>query len=261
MNYQTIRVVTDDRGIATLTLNRPHKHNAMSSDMMLEITSAANQLNADRTVRGVIITGEGKSFCAGADLGWMRDNFERNRDQRISESEKLATMLEALNNLDKPLIARVNGQAYAGGVGLISVSDIAVGDETARFSVTEARLGLTPANISWYLVNRIGVKNARRCFLTAHFFNGTEAVQLGLLDKAVASIDLDRAIEAEVHELLDCAPKAVATTKQLIRYVSGREREETSEHTATLLADCWEGEEAQGGITAFFAKKPMPWTG
>lgn len=260
MQYQTISVVTDDRGIATLKLNRPQKHNAMSSEMMAEITDAARKLNADREIRGVVLTGEGKSFCAGADLGWMRDNFERDREQRIKESEKLSVMLETLNNLDKPLIARVNGQAYAGGIGLISVCDIAVGVRESRFSVTEARLGLIPANISWYLLKRIGIKNARRSFLNAHFFDGKEAVKIGLLDKAVEMRDLDATVETEIRELLDCAPGAVAMTKKLIRFVDAREQSEIKDHTATLLADCWEGDEAQGGIQAFFDKQAMPWT-
>jgi len=259
MSYETISIEKEPRGVATLMLNRPEKHNAMSSQMMGEITQAANSLNEDDTVRVVILAGEGKSFCAGADLGWMQDNFHRNREERIAESEKLAIMLEALNRLSKPLIARVHGQAYAGGVGLISVCDIAIGVKKARFSVTEVRLGLTPANISPFLINRIGVKNARRTFLNAHFFEGKEARNIGLLDKVVDLIDLDEAIEIEVKELLDCAPKAVAMTKKLIQFVSQNNKEDVRTYTAELLADCWEGEEAQGGIKAFFAKEAMPW--
>ncbi|MBX2867164.1 MAG: crotonase/enoyl-CoA hydratase family protein [Acidiferrobacterales bacterium] len=259
MEYQTITIKKDNRGIATLTLNRPDKHNAMSSQMMEEITFAANYLNEDQTVRGVVLTGAGKSFCAGADLGWMQDNFQRNRAERIVESEKLAHMLEALNNLDKPLIARVNGQAYAGGIGLISVCDIAIGVLQARFSVTEVRLGLTPANISFYLIGRIGVKNARRTFLNAHFFDGLEACQIGLIDKVVEPNELDDAVENEIQELLSCAPGAVGITKRLIQFVCNNERDATKKYTSELLADCWEGEEAQGGIKAFFDKKPVPW--
>lgn len=259
MNFETIKVDTDERGITTLTLNRPDKHNAMSSQMMREISDAARLLNHDDQVRGVILTGSGKSFCAGADLGWMRENFARTREQRIAESEILADMLQALDRLNKPLIAKVNGQAYAGGIGLISVCDIAIGVAEARFSVTEVRLGLTPANISTYLIGRIGVRNARRTFLNAHFFNGEEAVSLGLLDKVVAADELDDAVATEIKELLDCAPGAVAMTKELIRYVSTHSPEDTRDHTAALLADCWEGEEAQSGIQAFFDKQPAPW--
>ena len=259
MNYETIQLATDNCGIATLTLNRPEKHNAMSSQMMAEIRDAAAVLSDDPSVRGVILTGAGKSFCAGADLGWMRDNFERSRPERIRESEVLGAMLEELNSLPKPLIARVNGQAYAGGIGLISVCDIAIGVQDAKFSVTEVRLGLMPANISSYLIARIGPRSARRTFLNAHFFNGAEAVDIGLLDKVVDADQLDAAINQEVSELLQCAPDAVAATKGLIRRVVGGPDPGLRQETSELLADCWEGEEAQSGITAFFDRRPAPW--
>ncbi len=259
MNYETLQVEIDSRGIATFLLNRPHKHNAMSAEMMAEILSATALLHNSNEVRAVILSGAGKSFCAGADLGWMQDNFNRNREQRIAQSEILGKMLKQLNQLNKPLIARVNGQAFAGGIGLISVCDIAIGVQDALFSVTETRLGLTPANISPYLIARIGVKNARRCFLNAHFFKGDEAVTLGLLDKAVSAEQLDQAIELEIGELLNCAPEAVALTKDLINTVSTHDPEQIRQYTAQLLADCWEGQEAQSGIRNFFEKKPPPW--
>lgn len=259
-NYTTINVDTDHRGIATMTLNRPEKHNAMSSKMMSEIRHATATLQQDALVRAVVLTGAGKSFCAGADLGWMKANFERNRAQRIAESEVLGAMLDELNQLNKPLIAKVNGQAYAGGIGLISVCDIAIGVPQAMFSVTEARLGLTPANISPYLIAKMGVNNARRTFLNAHFFKGEEAVTLGLLNKVVDLEQMDAAVEQEITELLSCAPGAVAITKELIRYVTSHDPKEVRQYTSTLLADCWEGDEAQSGIQAFFDKKPSPWT-
>ena len=259
MSFDTIQLETDPRGIATLTLDRPLKHNAMDSRMMVEIRDAIRGLDADTSVRGVVLAGNGPSFCAGADLGWMRDNFARSREERIVESEVLSDMLLAMDTLSKPLIAKVHGQAYAGGVGLISVCDIAVGVPEARFSVTEVRLGLTPANISTYLIGRVGARNARRLFLNAHFFNGEEAAQYGLLDRVVPAEALDTAVEAEVQELLECAPGAVAMTKDLIAYVRSHDAEDNRKHTAALLADCWEGEEAQTAIANFFDKKPPPW--
>ena len=258
MQYESIDLTTDPRSIATITLNRPDKHNAMNAAMMEELLHVAFALNKDSSVRGVVLTGAGESFCAGADLGWMRDNFARSREERIAESEILADMLQALDDLDKPLIGRVNGQSYAGGIGLLAVCDITIGVPNARFSVTEVRLGLTPANISRYLISRIGVRNARRTFLNAHFFKGEEAYRLGLLDKVVPADQLDAAVEAEIKELLACAPEAVAITKNLIKTVAD-DTEDTREYTTALLADCWEGEAAQSGITAFFDRKPAPW--
>ncbi len=259
MTFETITVESDNRGVATLTLDRADKHNAMSSQMMQELRRAVAQLDSDDSVRAVVLAGNGKSFCAGADLGWMRDNFARSRDERIAESEVLAAMLQEMDALSKPLIAKVHGQAYAGGVGLISVCDIAIGVPEARFSITEVRLGLTPANISAYLIGRIGPRNARRLFLNAHFFDGNEALQYGLLDKVVSAEELDQAVEDEIRELLDCAPGAVAMTKELIAYVRSHDAEDNRRHTAALLADCWEGEEAQVAIANFFDKKPPPW--
>jgi len=257
--YQTILIEIDDRGIATMTLNRPEKHNAMSSEMMAEIRHAIATIHADNSIRAVVLTGAGRSFCAGADLGWMKANFDRNRQERIAESEVLGAMLDEMNRLNKPLIAKVNGQAYAGGIGMISVCDIAIGVPDAMFSVTEVRLGLTPANISPYLIARMGISNARRTFLNAHFFKGEEAVTLGLLNKVVDAEQLQQAVDNEIKELLSCAPEAVAITKELIRYVTSHQPEDVRLHTSALLADCWEGEEAQSGIQAFFEKKPAPW--
>ncbi len=259
MTFETINLETDSRGVATLTLDRADKHNAMSSLMMQELRQAIGSLDQDESIRAVILAGNGKSFCAGADLGWMRDNFARSRDERVAESEVLAAMLQEMDALSKPLIARVHGQAYAGGVGLISVCDIAIGVPEAKFSITEVRLGLTPANISAYLIGRIGPRNARRLFLNAHFFDGNEAVQFGLLDRVVPADALDAAVENEIRELLDCAPGAVAMTKELIAYVRSHGGEDNRRHTAALLADCWEGEEAQVAIANFFDKKPPPW--
>ena len=138
---ETIRIETDDRGVATLTLARPEKHNALNALMISELTEAAATLGADASVRAVVMTGEGKSFCAGGDLGWMRAQIEADRETRIAEAMGLARMLDALNTLPKPLIGKVNGQAFGGGMGMMSVCDVAVGAEGALFGFTEVRLG------------------------------------------------------------------------------------------------------------------------
>ncbi|MXZ81004.1 MAG: enoyl-CoA hydratase [Gammaproteobacteria bacterium] len=260
MQYRDIRLDIDGRNVAWLTLDREEKHNAMGSRMMREILKACEDISKNGAIRAVVLTGSGeRSFSAGADLGWMRENFERSRDERIAESGVLAEMLEAFNALDKVTIARVNGQAYAGGVGLICVCDIAISVRTARFSLTETRLGLTPANISPYVLARLGISNSRRILLNAHFFEADEAVQFGLVHKSVEPGDLDAAVESEIRSCLDCAPGAIATTKELIRRVSTQTHAQNREYTARMLADAWETEEAQTGIGGFFEKKPPPW--
>ena len=260
MEYKEIRLEIDQRGVACLTLNREAKHNSMNSRMMREILRACKELSSLEWVRAVVLTGSGdKSFSAGADLGWMRENFERNREERMAESSILADMLEALNSLDKITIARINGQAYAGGVGLICVCDIAISVRTARFALTETRLGLTPANISPYVMERLGMSNCRRILLNSHFFDTVEALRMGLIHKRVDLDELDQEVEVEIQNCLDCAPGAIATTKQLLRKVSTQSADENREYTAELLAKVWETEEAQSGIQAFFDRKHPPW--
>ena len=259
MPFETISLETDDRGVTTMTLDRADKHNAMSALMISEIIQATDNLSQRQDVRGLVITGAGRSFCAGADLGWMKDNFGKEREERIAESETLGRMLEGLDQLPMPVIAKVNGQAFAGGIGLIAVCDIAIGVSDALFSITEVRLGLLPANISPYLIRRMGIKNVRRSCLTAHFFKGAEAVTLGLLDKAVDMPSLDAAVESEIKELLQCAPGAVAQTKKLIQDVSTQLPQDTRDYRSALLADCWEGDEAQDGIKCFFNKSLPSW--
>ena len=261
MSYTDINFEIDQRNVARITLNRPEKHNAMGTRMMQELHQVCDSISADEHIRAVVLTGSGeKSFSAGADLAWMKANFAKNREERIAESSLLAETLEAFNSLNKLTIARINGQAYAGGVGLIAVCDIAISVRDARFSLTETRLGLTPANISPYLVERLGVSNARRILLNAHFFEADEGMQLGLIHKVVEPDQLDQSVEAEISSALACAPGAIAMTKELIRNVSRQTAEENREYTAKMLADAWETDEAQAGIGGFFEKQPPPWS-
>ena len=259
MSFETIELTADHRGVATLRLDRPEQHNALSAGMITELRQACRQLTEDSSVRCVILTGAGRSFCAGADLRWMQENMRKSRAARVSESAALAAMLYELDQLPKLLIGRINGQAFGGGVGMISVCDIAIGVDSARFALTEVRLGLLPANISPYVIRRIGARHARRIFLNGHRFQGDEAVTLGLLDAAVAPADLDDAVEAEVSALLDCAPGAVAATKRLISYVAAHGIADNKVYTADRLADAWETEESKVGIKSFFAGQPPPW--
>ncbi len=260
MNYVDITLKTDQRGVAWLTLNRPHKHNAMASRMMRELGDACTVISKDNTIRAVVLTAAGdKSFSAGADLQWMKQNFARSREQRIGESRVLADTLRALDRLNKITIARVNGNAYAGGVGLIAVCDVAIAVSSARFSLSETRLGLVPANISPYLIVRIGLGNARRLLLNGTVFDANQAVQFGLIHETVAVAEFDQKIENELQNCLACAPAAIAMTKQLLRTVSQQTTQENRHYTTQALADAWESEEAIAGIGGFFEKKPPPW--
>lgn len=259
MSYNTISVSIDERGVATLLLNRPEKHNAMNDELIREVTEAAVALDQDKAVRAVVLTGAGESFCAGGDLKWMEGIFDQTRAERVEDSAKLATMLRTLNELSKPLIGRINGQAFGGGTGMISVCDIAIAVDTANFALTEVRLGLTPANISTFVVEKMGRANARRTFLNALPLTAEKAKSVCLVDEVVAPDALDAAVEHELKHVLQCGPGAIAATKKLIFYVDSHDTDTNLHYTANLLADTWESEEGQEGIRCFFAKETPSW--
>jgi methylglutaconyl-CoA hydratase len=260
MTTPTLRLVTDDRGVTTLTLARPEKHNALSATMIAELHAAAAALDGDPAVRVVVLTGEGTSFCAGGDLGWMRAQFDATRETRIAEARRLAAMLGALNALGKPLIGRVNGQAYGGGVGLMAVCDAVVAVEGARFGLTETRLGLIPATISPYVVARIGEGNARPLFMSGRTFDAATARTIGLVGRAVPPEALDAALGEEIAPYLAAAPEAVRAAKALARALGPRIDAETVEATILRLADTWETAAAREGVTAFFERRKPSWS-
>lgn len=257
--FETITMDRDARGVVTLTLDRAEKHNAMSAQMIAELHRAAIDLGADETCRVVILAARGKSFCAGGDLVWMREQFEAEAETRGREAAKLARMLHALNTLSKPLIARVQGNAFGGGVGLISVCDVAIGTDTVLMALTETRLGLMPATIGPYVVARMGEANARRVFMSGRRFGAVEAVRLGLLAQTTLENDLDAAVEAEVAPYLNCAPGAVGQAKALVRALGPRIDADTIAMTIGALTDCWAGDEAHEGIGAFFERRKPRW--
>ncbi|NVK15406.1 MAG: crotonase/enoyl-CoA hydratase family protein [Rhodobacteraceae bacterium] len=257
--FETITLETDARGVCTLTLNRPDKHNAMSGQMLQELTLAAKRLAADDTVRVVVLTGAGKSFCAGGDLGWMRQQMDADAETRGREARVLAEMLMALNTLPKPVIGALQGNAFGGGVGMASVCDVAIGADHLKMGLTETKLGLIPATIGPYVIARMGEAKARRVFMSARLFGAAEAVELGLLAKAVPADQLAEAVEAEVSPYLNCAPGAVAAAKQLARDLGPRLDDTVIDHTIEALVERWEGEEAREGISAFFEKRKPGW--
>lgn len=257
--YKTVSIDRDARGVATLTLNRPEKHNAMSGEMLLEIKAATEELAADDTVRVVVLTGAGKSFCAGGDLGWMQKQMQADAATRAAEARVLAETLQLLNTLPKPLIGAIQGNAFGGGVGMASVCDVAIGADHLKMGLTETKLGLIPATIGPYVVARMGEARARRVFMSARLFGAAEAVELGLLARVVPAADLASAVEAEVVPYLSVAPGAVAAAKKLTRDLGPRLDNEVIDMTVRALVDRWEGDEAAEGISAFFDKRKPRW--
>jgi methylglutaconyl-CoA hydratase len=259
MAFETISAVIDARGVATVTLNRPDKHNAMSAQMIAELSQAASALRADDGVRAVVLTGAGKTFCAGADLGWMSQQAAKSRAGKIAEATALAEMLYLWNGMPKPVIGRVQGSAYGGGIGLIAICDLAFAVEGARFALTETRLGLIPATIGPFVVRKLGEGFARQIFFTGNSFDTEFGMRTGFLTGVFTAVDLDRAVEAELAAILQCAPGAIADAKALCLRLGGPDVSEVVEDTIHALADRWETEEAQAGIDAFFAKETPPW--
>jgi methylglutaconyl-CoA hydratase len=260
MPYETLLIERDARGVARLTLNRPEAHNAMSLRMLDELPRAARELDGDKSVRVVVLTGAGESFCAGGDLRWMQEVRRLDRAGRIASSGKIATILGAFDRLSKPLIGRINGQAYAGGIGLVSVCDVVIAVRGARFGLTEARLGLVPANIGPYVIKRLGEAKAREVFFNAKLFDADEALRLGLVSQVVAPDALDAAVEREVGYFLKCGPEAVASSKALLHHIVRHGTDASIDYAIERLADAWEGEESGEGIAAFFEKRKPRWS-
>jgi methylglutaconyl-CoA hydratase len=255
-----IDVSLDARGVARLTLNRPEAKNAMSQQLMRELRSAARKLVEDEAVRVIVLTGSGEVFSAGGDLKGMTQQATNTRKGRIEDATEFAMVLAELDCLAKPLVGRINGSAFGGGLGLISICDIAIGLAGSTFRLSEVTLGLIPATISPYVVAKIGVPAARRIMLNARKLDGNDAARLGLLDQVVSTVtELDEAVEREVVAALQCAPGAVANAKELIRFVSTHDATENLLYTAGALADAWETAEIRDGIDAFFHKRKPKW--
>ncbi|CDZ43787.1 crotonase/enoyl-CoA hydratase family protein [Neorhizobium galegae] len=257
--YDTLTLERDLRGVVTLTLARPEKHNAMNARMIAELADAAARLAADDAVRVVVLASAGSTFCAGGDLQWMRDQAVRDRAGKIEGATELALMLKALDDLPKPLIGRVQGNAFGGGIGLMAVCDIVAAADSAGFALTETRLGLIPATIGPYVVRRIGEGHARRLFLNARRFDAVTAREIGLVSVVRTADELGAAVEEEVSAFLDCAPGAVASAKGLVQNLARQAIEDPVGYSAGLLADRWESTEGRAGIDAFLNRRPMPW--
>lgn len=261
MSYQTIRIERTGRGVVWLWLSRGEKHNAMSAQMIAELTGAARDLGADESVRVVVLAGEGRSFCAGADLGWMQDQMQADAATRRREARVLADMLGALDALPKPLIGRIHGNCFGGGVGLVACCDQAIASDRVQLALTETRLGLIPATIGPYVLARTGPAGGRRIFFQGDRFDAEAALRLELFAEVVTPEALDQAVEAAIAPILETAPQAVARAKALARRLGNPPSAEEIDHSIEELVACWEGEEAQEGIAAFFERRKPRWQG
>lgn len=261
MNPQSVQLSLDANGIATLTLDRAEVHNAFDDHLIAGLTHKLRDLDHNPAVRAVVLGARGKSFSAGADLNWMKRVARYSEAENIRDAIALASLMRTLDAMTKPTIARVQGSALGGGVGLVACCDIAVASTTATFSLSEVRLGLIPAVISPYVIAAIGSRNARRYFLTAERFDAREALRIGLVHSAVEDRELDATVDRIIDELLKCGPKAIAAAKDLIAHVAHRPIDQLlAEETAMRIARIRVSPEGQEGIAAFLDKRPAGWT-
>ena len=248
-------------GIAVLTMNRPEVHNAFDEAMIADMTDALRELDADRNVRVVVLSANGKSFSAGADLNWMRRMAAYSEEENLRDAMALATLMRTLNSLSKPTIASIHGAAYGGGVGLVACCDIALASRNATFSLSEGRLGLIPAVIGPYVIAATGERMAKRYFLTAERFDAEEAYGIGLVQELADDEQaLDKLIDKIIDSLLACGPQAQSETKQLIAAVVGRPIDDAlMQDTANRIARIRVSEEGREGINAFLDKRTPAW--
>ena len=251
---------TDDRGVATVTLNRPDKHNAFDDEVIAALAVAFDEVAADPAARAMVLASNGRSFSAGADLGWMKRMAGYSRDENHADAAALAEMLRRLNEMPVPTIAAVQGPAYGGAVGLVSCCDLAVGGSRASFCLSEVRIGLIPATISPYVIGAIGARAARRYFLTAEVFDAAAARDLGLLTLATDDETIDNSVESLLATLLDNGPLALRAAKRLVLDYAGRPIDaDLIADSCARIADIRVSPEGQAGLGAFFDKTPAPW--
>ena len=247
-------------GVARVTLDRPELRNAFDDALIRKLQSAFETLESDKTVRVVVLAGSGPAFCAGADLNWMKRMAGYGYDENLADAQALATMLATLDRMPKPTIARVHGPVFAGGTGLVAACDIAVGTPEAKFCFSEAKLGLSPATISPYVIRAIGERMARRYFLTAEVFDAEEAYRIGMLSALVPAAELDSTIENLLKHLLAGGPEAHVKIKELIRAVGHRPVDDAlSAETAKRIAEIRVSPEGGEGIASFLEKRKASW--
>jgi methylglutaconyl-CoA hydratase len=257
-DYEHLRR-TDEGPVTTVVLRRPEARNALNAALIGEVTRCFEELAQDESVRVVVLTGEGPSFCAGADVGYMRDTASYSYEENLEDARRLADMFLAVDDLPKPVVARVQGAAIGGGAGLVAAADLAVAEEEARFAFAEVRLGIAPATIAPFVVRRIGYSRARALFLTGERFGTDLAREIGLVHEVVPEEVLDSAVERVVTQLLQGGPAAQAAIKEVLRQVEATEPMEALGIMTQLIAELRVGEEGQEGLGAFLEKREPFW--
>lgn len=264
MAYQTLKVTQDSRGVLTVTLNRPEVRNAFNEVVIDELTQVFKRDVQQPAVRAVVLRGEGSVFCAGGDLNWMKKAVDFDYSENLKDTRALAQMFALLNECPKPVIGAIHGAAIGGGVGLVSICDIAIATQDTQFSLSEVRLGIVPACIGPFVIAKIGASHARGLFMSAERFQGQQAKEIGLVHKVVAdAAALDAEVERVLGNVLQCGPNAMAVAKRLVLDLSWPERRaqhsDALEYVAKTLSDLRISPEGQDGVRAFLEKRKPSW--
>ncbi len=247
-------------GVATVTLNRPDKHNAFNDEIIKMLTEAFLDIDQDDTIKVMILAARGKSFSAGGDLAWMRRMASFSHQENVDDAHKLAVMLKTLNCMSKPTIAKIQGSAFGGAIGLISCCDIAVASSNAKFCLSEVKIGLTPATISPYVIAAMGERAARRYFLTAEIFDAEIAQSTDLISEVCEPSELDSIVLRLCHALLANSPQAMKQAKQLIHHVANSPLDDVLiKETSVRIANIRASQEGKEGLTAFLEKRKPSW--
>ena len=256
---QAIRISAQG-GIATVVLSRPDVRNAFNDEVIAELSQAFIQLGDDPQVRAIVLMAEGPAFCAGADLNWMRRMADYSREENEQDAEKLAFMLRTIYECPKPTIARVQGDVYAGGMGLVACCDMAVSVDTANYCLSEVKLGLIPATIGPYAIRAMGPRASHRYFLTAERFSAAEARRIGFVHEVVPADQLDATVSTWVQALLAASPNAIKECKKLVQYVADRDITRLLiDHTVKAIADIRASDEGKEGVQSFLNKRKPAW--
>ena len=256
---QAIRVSTQG-AVATVVLSRPEVRNAFNDEVIAELTEAFARLGDDARVRAIVLMAEGPAFCAGADLNWMRRMADYSREENEQDADKLAFMLRTLYECPKPTIARVQGDVYAGGMGLVACCDMAVSVDTANYCLSEVKLGLIPATIGPYVIRAMGPRASHRYFLTAERFNAQEALRIGFVNEVVGADQLDTKVGEMVAALVAASPNAIKECKKLVQYVADRDITRLLiDHTVKAIADIRASAEGKEGVQSFLNKRKPNW--
>jgi methylglutaconyl-CoA hydratase len=257
-SFQFIRYAVE-HSVARVTFCRPEIHNAFNSAVIAEMLAVFSRISETPDIRAVVLTGEGKSFCAGADLNWMRSVRTQSFDENLAEANALANLFWAIYTCRCPVIARVNGAAIGGGTGFVAVCDIAISAESAVFSFSEVKIGVVPACIGPYVIKKLGEGKARELFLTGERINARRAFDVGLVNSVVADTDLDSAVDKLIQQVLSSGPQAIATAKKLLSEVPGMTPEQFRPYTAEMIARLRQSDEGQEGMDAFLNKRMPRW--